>query len=205
MEVNDLIETESRQTGSKGFARRLRAAGRIPAIVYGPGTDGEKPISVDPKIFDLQRKQYGKQHLFQLNIDGGTQMRVQLKDVSRDPIKRTYTHIDFYAVDKNKAIAIEVPIELTGKPKGVVNGGILTQLKRRIEVSVLPDAVPEKLTADVTHLDTGEILHVSELAFPEGVSPNAGDTEAVARIAAPSGKAAKKEGEEAEGEAAAAG
>ena len=204
MEVTDLIETESRKTGAKGFARRLRAAGRIPGIVYGPGVEGELPISIDPKIFDLQRKQFGKQHLFQLNVDGGNQVRVQLKDVSRDPIKRTYTHIDFYAVDKNKAIAIEVPIELTGKPKGVINGGILTQLKRRIEVSVLPDAVPEKLTADVSHLDTGEILHVSELSFPEGVSPNAGETEAVARIAAPSGKAAKKDEEgEGDGEAAA--
>lgn len=201
MEVSDLIETTSRQTGAKGFARRLRASGQIPAVVYGPGIESERSISVDPKSFDRQRKQYGKQHLFQLKVDNGAEIMVQLKSVSRDPVKRDYTHIDFYAVDKNRPIQIDVPLELTGKPVGVVNGGILTQLKRSVTVSALPQKVPDKLTADVTHLDTGEILHISDLNFPEGVVTAAGDTEAVARIAAPSGKTAKQEDTEAEGAA----
>ncbi len=187
MEVSDLIETTTRQAGVKGFARRLRAAGQIPAIVYGPGVEGETPISVDPKIFDLQRKQFGKGHLFQLTIDGGKELRVQLKEISRDPVKRTYTHLDFYAVDMNQEIYIEIPLELTGKPKGAVDGGILSQLLRRIEVVCLPAKVPPKLAVDVSNLGINDNLHLSDIQLPEGVRFSSHEDETVARVAPPAG------------------
>lgn len=202
MEVSDLIETTTRQAGVKGFARRVRAGGLIPAIVYGPGVEGETPISVDPKVFDLQRQQFGKGHLFQLTIDGGDQLRVQLKDVARDPVKRTYTHLDFYAVDMDQEINIEVQLELTGKPKGAIDGGILSQLQRRIEVVCLPAKVPPKLTADVSDLGVNDNLHLSDIPFPEGVRPASHENETIARVAPPAGPVASA-GDSEEGEGAA--
>lgn len=175
----------------------------MPGIVYGPGVKDDTPVSVDPKLFDLQRKQYGKGHLFQLSIDGGTEMRVQLKEIARDPVKRTYTHLDFYAVDMAKPINIEVPLELTGKAKGIVEGGILTQLQRRVEVLCMPEKVPAKLTADVTELDVNDTLHLSDIQFPEGVKATAQEDETVARVAPPAGPVASAsdgEGEEAAAE-----
>ena len=199
MEVNDLIETTVRESGNKGLARRLRAAGRMNGSVYGHGVAETTADRVHPKTFDLQRRRFGKGHLFQLTIDGGNELRVQLKSIDRDPVKRTYTHLDFYAVDMNQPIAIEVPLVLEGKAKGIVNGGILTQLQRRVEVSCLPANVPEKLTADVTELDVNGILHLSDVVFPEGVKATAIEDEAVARVAPPSGKAASESSDGEEG------
>lgn len=196
MDIMDRIDVTERVPGKKGHARRLRKAGRIPGIVYGPGINANTPVSVDPKAFDLQRQRFGRGHLFELTVDGGSQMRVQLKGIDRDPVKRTYTHIDFYAVDMNRPLQIKVPLELHGRAKGIVNGGILAQLQRRVEVSCLPEKVPEKLTLDVTALDINDILHLSDIPFPAGVEATASEDEAVVRIAPPAAKVSVGDGGE---------
>lgn len=185
MEATDIIKAQDRAAGDKGVARRLRTAGRVPGIVYGPGVELGKTVSVDPKDFEHQRKTFGVGHLYSLDIEGGENLRVLLKDMQRHPVKRTIEHVDFYAVNMKQEISLEVRLELTGKPKGAIEGGILNQLQRRVLVTCLPGNVPTKLTLDVSNLDINDVAHLSDIAVPEGVEISAAEDEAVARVAAP--------------------
>lgn len=184
MKVSDTIKASNRQAGNKGVARRLRAQGQVPAVMYGPGSDSQF-LALDPKEFNLQRQQFGGSHLFDVAVEGGKSFKALIKSVDRDPVTSAYLHVDLYAVDMKKPIRVPVSIELVGKPKGLVDGGLLSQLLRTIQVQCLPGAIPEKLTLDVSDLGIGDVKHVSDIAMPEGVKSTAHHDEAVAALFAP--------------------
>jgi large subunit ribosomal protein L25 len=95
--------------------------------------------------------------------------RAMLKEIQQDPVKQTILHVDLYEISMDKKIEVEVPITLTGTPKGVSEGGILQQVTRTLEISCLPDNIPDAFELEVTELDIGDSLHVSDLRIPQDV------------------------------------
>lgn len=187
LDIDTTIVANARLSGTKGLARKLRRAGQVPAIVYGP-RQAPQVLALDPKSFVLQRRRFGVGTLYNLQAhsESGTQnMKCLIKDIQVDPISRSVLHVDLYAVDMTSELRVEVNIELTGKPAGIVDGGLLSQILRSVEVLCLPDRIPAKLVADVSALKIGDSLHMSDIKLPEGVQLTAHGDEAVALVAEP--------------------
>jgi large subunit ribosomal protein L25 len=204
--VNALV-AELRDATGKGVARKLRAAGRIPAVVYGKGVESQA-ISVDPSALQrlLQSTGAGMNTLIELSVDGATRT-VLVKELQRDPVRGRPLHTDFYLVELDKTVEVAVPIHLVGRPEGVELGGILDHPLRELELECLPRAIPESVDVDVTALDVGDSIHVRDLELPEGVSVRTDGNLAVASVIAPAvvEEPVAEEAEEAEeGEEAAA-
>ena len=166
------LAAQSRTETGKGVARSLRRQALTPAVFYGAEID---PIALTLQAGDLEKLIHtgaGENILIDLNIEDGksTQShRAMIKEIQTDPVKRNILHVDLYAVSMDKKISVEVPITLTGTAVGVSEGGILQQTTRTLEVSCLPDRIPEAFELEVTDLAIGDSLHVSNLEIPEGI------------------------------------
>jgi large subunit ribosomal protein L25 len=158
------IEAEPREVFGKNASRRLRHAGRVPAVVYGD-QGPSLPLTVDPKeILRVLRSGAGQNAIFTLEIKGKAPARVMLRDWQLDPIKGNLIHVDMVRVGRDHKLRIKVPIHITGEAKGVkVQGGIFEFALREVEVECLPDDIPESLTLDVTELTIGQNLRVANL------------------------------------------
>ena len=201
MEVGKL-EVEVRTGHGKGFAHKLRATGRIPAVCYGGG-DEPIALALDPKaLHDALDPEKRKNTVITMTVKGGgadRQLTVMLKDFQTDPIKRTVVHADFIRVDLTKEIQVTVPVVLTGKAEGVKIGGILHQVFRMVDVACLPDRIPVKLEADISALNIGDALHASELAVTAGVRVLLDPKQSVAVVVAPKEEKVAEEAVAAEG------
>jgi large subunit ribosomal protein L25 len=184
--AENVLAAEGRTDTGKGAARRLRAAGRIPAVLYGPKADS-RSITVEARALQLlfQKSAAGINTLIDLTLDGGKEV-VIVKELQREPVRGTYLHADFYTVDLAQKIEVSVPVHLVGKAPGVeLGGGILDHPLREIELSCLPRAIPEQIEVDVSALQLGESIHVGELSLPEGVEVLSDPELAVASVVAP--------------------
>lgn len=171
--ADNAIQVEVRGDAGKGVARKLRAAGRIPGVVYGRA-QAPVPISLDPKALRrlLVKSDAGLNTLLELDVAGGGALHgkpVLVRDLQRDPVKGDYLHADLLAVDLRQRLQVAVPVHLTGKARGVELGGILDHSLREIELLCLPTAIPKEIQVDVSSLDVGSSLHVRDLVLPEGV------------------------------------
>ena len=165
----NVLGGKAREGAGKGPARRLRAQGLVPAIVYGRHL-APAHIAVDPaEVKRAISTPLKFNTLLTLKVEGQEARRVLLKDYQQDPVSREMLHADFLDVRENEEVKVNVPLVLVGKPEGVTSGGILSQNRRDIEVYVLPSAIPEKLEADVTHLKIAQSLHIRDVKFPAGV------------------------------------
>jgi len=149
---------------NKNAARRVRAAGKIPAVVYGAGQDSVA-IEVDPKqILRILHSESGHNTIFDLNVSGHPEAKAMIVDWQYEPIKGSLMHIDFKRIALDKAIRVEVPIHLVGVAVGVkTQGGILDQVLREVEVECLPTDIPSHIDVDVSELAFGHVLRVSDL------------------------------------------
>jgi large subunit ribosomal protein L25 len=166
------LAVEKRSTIGKNEARRSRAGGRIPAVVYGAGKPNV-PISVDRKaLSDVFREGAGENAIFLLKLAGSDQSRhAMIREMQRDPVSRKPLHIDFVRVLMDVKITVNVPIEIVGVAKGVkTDQGILDVVTREIEIECLPTNIPAHLPVDVTELAIGDAIRVSQLTVPEGVA-----------------------------------
>jgi large subunit ribosomal protein L25 len=163
--VLDAVERSGR---GKNEARRLRAGGRIPAVVYG-GKDGGKPIAVDPKVLaKILRTQQGANTLIALNVPGAGNARVLVREYQLDPVTHELLHADFYRVAMDKLIRIPVTVVPQGEPKGVKQqGGVLDIVHRQIEIECLPADIPNNIEVDVRELMVGQSIRVKDLAVSE--------------------------------------
>lgn len=150
---------------NKNAARRVRAKGRIPAVVYG-AAEPSVAIEVDPKqIMKILHSDTGHNSIFDLEINGSTaRVKAMIVDWQYEPIKGSLLHIDLKRIALDKAIRVEVPIQLVGIANGVKNeGGILDQVLRELEIECLPGDIPSHIAADVTNLSFGDVLRVADL------------------------------------------
>jgi large subunit ribosomal protein L25 len=164
------LEAVKREGRGKNEANRLRASGRIPAVVYGSRVEGQAPegvpVSVDPKhVLRILHSESGANSLITLKVDGGDAARVMVKEYQLDPITHQLLHADFYQLALDKAITVTVPITIKGEPKGVkVQGGLLDFVTREIHVLCLPTEIPEHIDVDVTELMLNQSIRVRDLA-----------------------------------------
>lgn len=196
------LEIEVREGKGKSFTRKLRRDGAIPGIFYGPDIESVS-IVLDPKslreaistssgmntILDIKSKSK--------DLDGRTAM---LKDYQENPLKSGFIHADLMAVEIDKPIRVEVPIELHGTPEGVTLGGTLDQMLWEIEIECLPLDMPDQVDVNVSHLAIGQSVHVSDLKLKESITLFTDVELPVATVLAPRVEevAAPTEGEEAE-------
>jgi large subunit ribosomal protein L25 len=163
------LEAVKREGRGKNEANRLRAAGRIPAVVYGTRKEGKAPegvaVAVDPKeMLRILHSDTGANTLITLKLDGG-ESRVMVKEYQLDPVTHGLLHADFYQLALDKAIVVPVPVVLKGEPKGVkLQGGIVDFVSREIEVECLPTEIPEHIEVDITDLALNEAIRVRDLA-----------------------------------------
>ena len=159
------LEATTRDTRGKNEARRLRAAGRIPAVLYG-GAGGAEAISVDPKVLSrILHSGSGVNTIIGLDLAGKGVTQVLVKEFLLDPIKHHLLHADFYRVQMDKALTVTVPIVLKGDAKGVkVQGGVVDFPHREVNIESLPGEIPEQLTIDISELMIGQGVRLKDLA-----------------------------------------
>ena len=168
-----LHATATRDKGSRN-SRRLRAAGSIPAVVYGEGVE-PLPIAVEAKSFRTAVSgEQGINSLIELNADG-KKFLVMARDIQRHPVRGSVAHIDFQVVDPNQAVVVEVPLHIIGDAVEVRHADWeVDQQMFNIEVRTRPDQIPTHIDVDISDLKVGGTIRVEELTLPKGVEP-AGD------------------------------
>jgi large subunit ribosomal protein L25 len=175
MSETTLTCTTGRSTGSPA-SRRLRAEGQIPAVVYGQGMT---PVSVQVERRELRLAlsgAAGTNTLLTLLVDGA-KYPAMIKEMQRHPIRRTVSHIDFLQVNLKEAITIAVPLRLEGEAKAVLSeGGLVDPAVDAIEVTCTPSNMPNEFVIDISNMQPGEIIRLSEIPMPAGVTAN-GDPE----------------------------
>jgi large subunit ribosomal protein L25 len=159
------LQVEKRESRGKNEARRLRAQGRVPAVVYGGEKGKATEISVDPKVLlRILHSESGVNTLIGLEGIGTGDTRVLVKEYQLDPIDHKLLHVDFYQVAMDKAITVTVPVVLKGEAKGVKQqGGIVDFVNREIEIETLPGDIPENITVDISELMLNQGLRVRDI------------------------------------------
>jgi large subunit ribosomal protein L25 len=160
------LQAEKRDTRGKNEARRLRAAGKIPAVLYGADKGKAVEIAVDPKILSrILHSDSGVNTLIALQgLEGAAEARVLVKEYQLDPIHNRLLHADFYQVAMDKTLTVTVPVVLKGEAKGVKQqGGIVDFVNREIEIEVLPGNIPEHIDIDISELMLGQGIRVRDV------------------------------------------
>jgi large subunit ribosomal protein L25 len=168
---------------NKNAARRVRVAGKIPAVVYGAGQD-PVAVTVDPKVITkILHSESGHNTIFDLNVEGGTATKAMIVDWQNEPIKGKLLHIDLKRIAMDKAMRVSVPVQLIGVPTGVKNqGGILDHVLREVEIECLPGDIPSHIDVDVTGLELHGAIHISDLPHSGSIKFLGEETATVAHI-----------------------
>lgn len=205
METVELV-VEPRNDCGKGAARRLRAAGRIPAVLYGPNRPATH-ISVETAEFERKVAALEGAHLLRLRGQhGAPEAVVLLKEMQEHPLTGRILHADFVEVDLTKRLEVTVPLHFVGRAVGVVAGGILQPVIRELEVECPATSIPEAIEIDVSGLDIHDSIHVKDVPLPPDVRCLMEPALTVVTVAAPAVEAeaaAEVPGEVSEGEPAA--
>ena len=182
------VNVDVRAAAKKGGARKVRSAGQVPGVLYGRKRE---PIAVtfnEKELMTSLDKEKRRNTVLKLTIrDAGKSEEVtaMVRDAQINPLSRRLVHVDFLAVDLNAEVQVTVPLVLIGKAVGVTNGGNLHQSMHMIPIAAKPAAIPTKLEVDVSALDIGDALHVSDLKLGAGVRVALDAKEAIASVVAP--------------------
>ncbi|HEX2917245.1 MAG TPA: 50S ribosomal protein L25 [Edaphobacter sp.] len=149
---------------NKNAARRVRVAGKIPAVVYGAGQD-PVAVTVDPKVITkILHSESGHNTIFDLNVEGGAATKAMIVDWQNEPIKGRLLHIDLKRIAMDKAMRVSVPVQLVGTATGVKNqGGILEHVLREVEIECLPGDIPSHIDVDITNLELHGVIRIADL------------------------------------------
>ncbi|MDR2353591.1 MAG: 50S ribosomal protein L25 [Deltaproteobacteria bacterium] len=167
MGLSTILNAKPRQATNSNAARRLRREGRLPVIFYGEGMPPQS-LSVDYNEF---KKAFltdpGNRSLFTLEIQDGETSPILLKEYQVDPLTRKMLHVDFLRVNPQEKISVKVPVVLVGRATGVERGGQIQQVEREIMVNGLPNDIPAVIEADVSALNLGQTMHISQVKLPD--------------------------------------
>ena len=197
------LAAATRDTRGKNEARRLRRAGRVPAVLYGGESIGGVPLVVDPdEVHRILHSESGVNTLISLSVDGGASSQVMVREFQVDPIRNTLLHVDFYRPALDKVITVTVPVVLAGEPTGVKQqGGLLDFVHRDVQVECLPTEIPEHIEIDVSELLIGQGVRLRDVLEGVAWTPVSDPGTLLAHVIAPK---VEEEAEEAEAEAEAA-
>jgi large subunit ribosomal protein L25 len=191
------LKAEVRDATGKESAHKVRAAGRVPAVVYGHGTD-PMHVSVDGReLFHLLHTDAGMNVLVDLNVDGET-ILIMPREVQRDHIRNRFVHVDFLRIARDEKIGVEVPIQLVGTSPGVREGGVIEHHLWNLQIECFPQDVPTHIDAEIGDLGIGDALKVSDLSVPDTLTVLTAPEETIVSVVTPQ---VLRVEEEAEGEA----
>jgi len=183
------LDSNKRTMTGKGSARKLRSAGRLPVILYGPEMS---PIMLSLDYKQLQKILRGKSAeniIFDLEVDSNGKnqsKRVMIKELQKDPVTREYLHVDFYEISMEKELEVDIPLYLVNTPLGVTEGGILEHIRREVKVSCMPKNLVDKIEIDVSGLAIGQSLHIEDIDLPSGLKTIEDGDLTIATVVAPS-------------------
>lgn len=196
-----VLNAEKRTDTGKGVARKLRAAGNLPAIFYSAKSE---PVPLILNLYDLDKVlRKGGHDFIKLTIkdnDQSIEKMTLIKEIQRDILKRTPIHLDFWEIDMDQDVEMELPLKLIGEPAGVEDGGVLEQLRREIMIAGHPRDLVEVIEVDVSHLRIGDVLHVFDIDLGDKMRVVSDNNYTLATVAAPTVGEAEGAREAAEGE-----
>lgn len=186
MADNVELRAERRKGRGKNDARRLRASGMVPAVLYGESNEagGSTPIVVPTKTVDYTLQHLGDNALYNLTTQNGS-ATARVVDAQRDPVTGQLVHVDFAPVNMRERIEVTVPLTVVGEAPGVEEGGVLQQVAYEVQVETLPGDIPQELELDVSELQMNENLALGDLKLPEGMVLISEPEEIAATITAP--------------------
>jgi large subunit ribosomal protein L25 len=201
------ITVTHRSTHGKGAARKLRAGGTAPAIVYGGGRDSV-PVTVDASLLrKALTTPFGMNTVLEMTIEGGPAaepLLAMVQDHQVHPLRGDLLHVDFLRIDRDRPVEVKIPLVTEGKSAGEAVGGRMLMVFREIGVRCLPDKIPADVRIDVSELNIGSTVKAGQLPLGEGVQPTMDPTRTVIAVVAPEAEEKKTEEEEAAEAAAAA-
>lgn len=178
-----VVKAEKKETGNKNSNRRLRAEGKIPVIVYGGGVENVAAVAERKDLAAILRTETGVNTVFSLDVAGVGATDVIFQDRQIDPLMGRLIHADLRRIAKGEKVEMTIPIHLIGDAKGLQEeGAVLSQALREIKALVEPAKVPDFIEADVTDVEAGHSLHVSDIKFPAGVEVHEAPETVVASI-----------------------
>ncbi len=180
------VDAKPRQGGTKNEARRVRQGGLIPGVLYGAGLE-PKTITVDPKqMRRILNSETGHNSIFDLTLEGDADSgKAMIVDWQFEPIKGALLHVDLKRIAMDKMLRVSVPVVLKGEAPGVkLQGGILEQMLREVEIECLPADIPGHLVADVSAMEFGQTLRVSDVPHSDKVKITTDQNQAVANVTA---------------------
>lgn len=200
MATEATIKATPRDGTGKGANRKLRATGRVPAVVYGHN-EKTREVSLDAhELKVLFSKISVENTIIRLDIEGEKgEVKALVREVQANPVKGDLYHVDFYQIHANEKVDVEVPVHLVGAAPGVKAGGVMDHQIHELPVRCLPGAIPESIDVDISALELGDSIHVGDLKIPEGVEVEMDDDRTVCSVVAP---AALEAAQPAEAEAA---
>jgi large subunit ribosomal protein L25 len=196
------LASEPRTELGSGPSGRLRKAGKVPAVVYGLGTD---PVAISVPALELAHvlsSESGANTLISLDVDGESVLTLA-RQIHRHPTRGEFVHVDFVRIRRDVAVSAEIPVNLTGEPKGVKDGGLLEQLLFSVTIEAMPGNIPVAIEHDITKLEIGDQVLIAGLALPDGVTSPMDEAQVVAQITArrsAAGRGAAAGGDEGDGE-----
>jgi large subunit ribosomal protein L25 len=179
------LSAKSRSTTGKGVARKLRAAGEVPAVIYGHAREPQALVLNSHELTLLLEKVPYQSTVIELAFDGGS-ARTLIREIQRHPFKKQILHVDFQELVAGEKVHVKVPVHLVGTPEGVrVGGGVLDHILHEVEIMVDPSNIPGHLDVDVTNLTIGHSIHAGDIVLPEGVELMSDEDATICVCAAP--------------------
>src|SRR5215218_6611514 len=178
------LQAKPREERGKNAARRLRASGMLPAVLYGDGDGSSTALAVPDRLVDYTLHHMGDNALYDIDLGaGGSTARIV--DEQRDPVSGRLLHVDFAPVDMLERIEITVPLHVIGEAPGTEEGGVLQQVAYEVQIETLPGDIPQELTLDVSSLGMNENLTLADLRLPDGITLVSDPEEVAAVVTAP--------------------
>ncbi len=170
MTVKTGLAASRRHETGKGVARRLRAAGQVPAVLYGKD---QEPISLTldaQEALSLFHSISTENTIVNVQIDDDKEeLETLVREIQMHPFRPDIVHVDFYCIERGVALEVEIPANYNGTPQGVRDGGVLEVILHEFRVKCVPSKIPESIEIDISHLEIGDSVHVSEVTMPEDV------------------------------------
>jgi len=185
--ISTTLKAEVREGTGKGVARKLRQAGRLPAVVYGRDMESIH-LSLDTHDTEyLFRNISVDNTIIELDIEGEKETHQTLvREIQTHPWKAHVMHVDFLRIQKGVAVEMDVPLHLNGIPVGVrIGGGVIEQVIHDLPIRCIPSAIPESIEVDISHMDLNDVLHVADITFAEGIEVMVAPERTICSIAQP--------------------
>jgi large subunit ribosomal protein L25 len=170
MAENVSLQAKEREGRGKNDARRLRAQGMLPAVLYGNGEGENVVLAVPAKVVDYTLTHVGDNALYDMKLGDRDDLTARVVDVQRNPVTGKLMHVDFAPVNMRERIVVTVPLAVVGESPGVTEGGVLQQVAYEVEVESLPGDIPQEVTLDISGLGLNENLTLADVALPESVT-----------------------------------